>query len=146
MALSLESIQGEASFMTSAHAFISSTGIGGPSRQAVSKRTNAPFLKVLEALLAKAIATKTDCESLACQDSTLSNYDRVLVQDSTFFDRMVLLGNKEKTRVRLVSAPVSDGSRQPPENEGKKRNERPQSFRRSARPHELDDFPNDQRQ
>lgn len=83
VALSLESVQGEASFNDLSSRIHLLSGDGGPSRQAVSKRINLPFLKVLEALLAKAIATKTDCKSLACQDSTLADYDRVLVQDST---------------------------------------------------------------
>jgi hypothetical protein len=83
MALSLESIQGEASYNDlSSRIHLLSTD-AGPSRQAVSKRINHPFLKVLEALLAKVIATKTDCESLSCQDSALSCHDRVLIQDST---------------------------------------------------------------
>lgn len=83
MALSLESIQGEASFNDLSSRIHLLNKDGGPSRQAVSKRINVPFLRVLEALLAKAIATRTDCESLSCQDSTLSGYDRVLIQDST---------------------------------------------------------------
>lgn len=83
MALSLESIQGEASFNDLSSRIHLLNKDGGPSRQAVSKRINLPFIKVLEALLAKAIATRTDCESLSCQHSTLSSYDRVLIQDST---------------------------------------------------------------
>ena len=83
MALSMESVQGEASFNDLSSRIHLLNKDGGPSRQAVSKRINAPFLKVLEALLAKAIAAKTDCESLSCQDSSLACYARVLIQDST---------------------------------------------------------------
>lgn len=83
LAFSLESIQGEASFNDLSSRIHLLNGDEGPSRQAVSKRINAPFLKVLEALLAKAIAAKTDCKSLACQHPTLLNYGRVLIQDST---------------------------------------------------------------
>lgn len=83
MALSLESLQGDASFNDLSSRIHLLNKEAGPSRQAVSKRINAPFLKVIEALLAKIIATRTDCQSLSCQDSTLSGYDRVLVQDST---------------------------------------------------------------
>jgi hypothetical protein len=83
LALSMESIQGEASFNDISSRIHLLNGNGGPSRQAVSKRINAPFLGILESLLAKAIAAKADCESLACQGSSFSRYDRVLVQDST---------------------------------------------------------------
>ncbi len=83
MALSLESLQGDASFNDLSSRIHLLNKEAGPSRQAVSKRINAPFLKVIEALLAKIIATRTDCQSLSCQDSTLSGYNRVLVQDST---------------------------------------------------------------
>jgi hypothetical protein len=72
LALSMESIQGEASFNDISSRIHLLNGNGGPSRQAVSKRINAPFLGILESLLAKAIAAKADCESLACQDSALS--------------------------------------------------------------------------
>lgn len=84
LALSLESLQGDASFNDlSSRIHLLSKTQGGPSRQAVSKRINAPLLKVLEALLAKAIAAKLDGESLACLGPALSPYERVLVQDST---------------------------------------------------------------
>lgn len=83
LALSLESLQGEASFNDLSSRIHLLDNDGGPSRQAVSKRINAPLLKVLEALLAKAIAAKMDCESLACQHPALSPYERVLIQDST---------------------------------------------------------------
>lgn len=83
LALSLESIQGEASFNDLSSRIHLLDKDGGPSRQAVSKRINVPLLKVLETLLARAIAAKTDCESLACQSPALSRYGRVLIQDST---------------------------------------------------------------
>ncbi len=83
MALSLESIRGEASFNDLSSRIHLLNQDGGPSRQAVSKRVNAPFLEVLEALLAKAIAAKADCDSLACQSPALAGHGRVLVQDST---------------------------------------------------------------
>lgn len=83
VALSLESMQGQASFNDISSRIHTFTDEGGPSRQAVSKRINAPFLQVLETLLAKAIATKTDGKTLSCQDSSLSRYGRVLIQDST---------------------------------------------------------------
>ncbi len=91
LALSIESLQGEASFndLSSRLHLFTAQKHGGPSRQAVSKRLNAPFLQVLQVLqvlqtlLAKAIATKLDGESLACQHPTLARYERVLPQDST---------------------------------------------------------------
>lgn len=82
-ALSLESIQGEASFNDISSRIHLLNQDGGPSRQAVSKRINAPFLEVLQALLAKAIAAKLDGQSLACQSPALAGYDRILIQDST---------------------------------------------------------------
>ncbi len=82
-ALSLESILGKASFNDLSSRIHTLSRGKGPSRQAVSKRVNEPFLKVLETLLAKAIAARTDCKSLVCQHSTLARYDRILVQDST---------------------------------------------------------------
>jgi hypothetical protein len=83
LALSIESIQGEASFNDISSRIHLLSEEKGPSRQAVSKRINLPFLKVLETLLAKIIAAKANCGSLTCKDNTLSRYDRVLVQDST---------------------------------------------------------------
>ena len=83
IALSIESIQGEASFNDLSACIHKLNGDQGPSRQAVSKRINGPFLEVLEVLLAKSIAAKTSDKSLTCQGPALSSYDRVLVQDST---------------------------------------------------------------
>lgn len=82
-ALSIESLLGEASFNDLSSRIHLLNAEKDPSRQAVSKRINASFKSVLETLLAKTIATKTNCQSLTCADSTLSAYDRVLVQDST---------------------------------------------------------------
>lgn len=83
LGLSLESVQGEASYNDLSSRIHLLTPSGGPSRQAVSKRINAPLLKVLEALLAKAIAAKADGPSLACQSPSLECYQRILIQDST---------------------------------------------------------------
>lgn len=83
LGLSLESVQGEASFNDLSSRLHLLTQNSGPSRQAVSKRINEPLLKVLEALLAKAIAAKTDGPSLACQSPSLERYRRILIQDST---------------------------------------------------------------
>lgn len=82
-ALALESMQGEASCNDLSSRIRSSSTAEGPSRQAVCKRINAPFLKVIEALLAKVIAAKLECESLACKHPALARYERILIQDST---------------------------------------------------------------
>lgn len=82
-ALCLESVQGDASFNDlSSRLDLASDG-KGPSRQGVSKRVNAPFLKLLEQLLARLIKIKTGAAGPEDDAEMFPGYRRVLLQDST---------------------------------------------------------------
>jgi len=84
-ALCLESTQGEASFndLSSRLDLLCNYDEKGPSRQGVSKRINASFLKILEHLLARLINIKTRPADPSGHEKYLSSYHRVLLQDST---------------------------------------------------------------
>ena len=55
----------------------------GPSKQAVAKRVNEPFSKLLELLLAKLIGIKLKLGSSVQSPEFFQQFDRVLLQDST---------------------------------------------------------------
>lgn len=82
-ALCLESIQGDASFNDLSSRLGLASDQKGPSRQGVSKRINASFLKILEHLLARLISIKAEGASAPDNAEMLPGYQRVLLQDST---------------------------------------------------------------
>jgi len=81
--LCLESIKGEASFNDLSSRIDLAGDQNGPSRQAVAKRINPSFLKLVEKLLARLIRSKIALSSTPSDREILPGYQRVLLQDST---------------------------------------------------------------
>jgi hypothetical protein len=81
--LCIESVKGEASFNDLSSRMDLTDDRKGPSSQAVSKRINPSFRKLLEILLARLIKHKVNHIRSSLDKDILPNYRRVLLQDST---------------------------------------------------------------